>query len=69
MSNSANKLSAALHVNSITTSKAMLHTTTRYTGWRKKRPELCVTITARILYAEKISFCAFVNQNVLNAAW
>ena len=35
-------------------------------GGAKKRPELCETITARILYGEKYpSFCAFVDQYVL----
>jgi len=32
---------------------------------RKKRPELCVTITARILYGGEISFGTFVDQYVL----
>ena len=33
-------------------------------GGGKKRPELCVTITARILYGEKFRFCAFVSYNL-----
>jgi len=37
----------------------------QYQVAHKKRPELCVTIMARILYGKKISFCAFVDQNVL----
>jgi len=28
----------------------------KLTGWRKKRPELCVTIMAHILYTEKFIF-------------
>ena len=33
----------------------------KLTGWRKKRPELCVTIMAHTLY-RKIYFCWFVKQ-------
>jgi len=36
-----------------------------YTGWPKKRPELCVTITTRILYGAKFPFGTFVDQYVL----
>jgi len=43
--------------------------TTRYlhTGWcKKKRPELCVTTTARILYGDKFPFVLLYSYSLVN---